>query len=105
MILYRLIDSPIGSKPLIDEWTVVKETPHTFVITLYGEVRRIYKHGHFAHQTKEAALFSYRLRKQQQVKIITANLTRAKERLAWASAHDPLDLEPKLLPYRGGLIR
>lgn len=101
MILYRLVDSPIGDKPLVDEWTVVKETPHTFVITLYGQTRRIYKSGHFALPTKADALLSYRLRKQRQIRVLTADLVRAKARLAWASQHDPLDLEPKLLTFRG----
>lgn len=102
MILYRLSDSFSHEySPLMEEWTVVRETPKTYLVEKWGLRRRVMKDARkqFACPTKQAALVSYRARKERQVRILRGQLRRTEARLSWAKGADPLDLTQKRITY------
>src|SRR5574343_804250 len=100
MILYRISDGSSGEySPILEEWTVVRETPKTYLVEKWGRRHRVLKDARkqFACLTKEAALTSYRARKERQLFILRAQLRRTEVRLNWVKGADPLNLVQRRL--------
>lgn len=103
MILYRITDAGCDAySPRLEEWTVVRETPKTYLVEHWGLRRRVLKGAHkqFACPTKEAALVSYQARKERQARILRGQLRRTEARLSWAKGADPLNLTQKCITYK-----
>ncbi len=89
MLLYRYVDCMYhgyGEPYHLETWRVVKETPATFLVELYGVRRRVYKgaRSRFACKTVNEALDAYTYRKRRQIAILSAKLEGAKMRLSTA---------------------
>lgn len=102
MILYRISDaSCVEYSPRLEEWVVVRETPKTYLVEQWGRRHRVLKGAHkqFACLTREAALISYRARKERQLRILRGQLRRTEARLSWAKGADPLNLVQRRITY------
>ncbi|AGO47538.1 hypothetical protein Phi4:1_gp005 [Cellulophaga phage phi4:1] len=79
--LYRCRESDISDTLVYDRFQIVKVTPKGYTIKIWSTTTRWVSSSskkRFAYKTKEEALEGFILRKRRQIKILQAQLSKAK---------------------------
>lgn len=101
---YRYEYAPVwhNTEMFLEEWRVIRTTPAGVWVERYGQEKFVLLKAHkkWAHPTKATALEGFIKRRERQIDILQAQLTRAEEALAAAKAYDINDPKPLLLEFK-----